>query len=133
MASATASCQGRARWPSTRSALAEQKYIRCPAIRSPSRVSIGSRPVTRAHRLRHQRRRPERRARQPHRVAAAEGGGDPRQQVAQRHVLAAEDMPLPDRAAGQRGDAAGGHIVHMHQVQPGIDIGRHPARAPLPG
>ena len=33
MASATASCQGRGRWPSTRSALAEEKYIVVRAMR----------------------------------------------------------------------------------------------------
>ena len=121
---------GRARappWP-RRSTCAARP---CAARR---RVSIGSRPVARAQSLGRHRRRPERSARKPLRRRRARG-------VA---AMCASSSPSgtswpprmcrsPDRAAGQRGDAARGHVVHMHQVQPGIDVGRHLARARLPG
>ena len=43
----------------------------------------------------------------------------------ERHVLAAQYVVLADPAALQRQQMALGHIVHMHQIEPGIDKGRH--------
>ena len=110
-----------------------EKYMRCPAMRSPSSVSIGSRPVTRATasapRASGQSGARGSRTGAPRPSSA----GDMRQQLAERHVLPAQDVPLAHRARMQRGDAARGAVVDMHQVQPGIDIGRHLRPAPLPG
>ena len=98
------------------------------AIRRWSRVTSGSMPVSRASRL-DSRAPPATAAPRQARCAAARRPAslvDQRQQLAQRQVLAAQDVALADPPALQRQHMALRHVVDVHDVQPGIDIGRHP-------
>ena len=45
---------------------------------------------------------------------------------AQRHVLVAQDVAPPRRAARAPGGARR-HVADVHQVQAGVDVGRHPS------
>ncbi len=57
---------------------------------------------------------------------AAHQAGDFPQHAGKGHVLAAQDIEFTDPAALERGQMTGGHIVHMHQIEGGIHITRHP-------
>ena len=115
----------------SRSALAELKYIRLRARRTPSVVTRGSPLRAQPCRgLGEQRDRQQRRRRQ------AEPGrpppdqpGDQREDLAERQVLAAQDVALADPAALEGQQVAGGDVVDVDHVEAGVDIGRHaPAR-----
>ncbi len=70
----------------------------------------------------------ERPARKPHaRRLAAHQRTDHRQHLVQTHVLAAQDVILADAALAEREQMARRHIIDMHEVEPGIDEGRHAA------
>ena len=53
---------------------------------------------------------------------------DPAKQCGQRHVRAAENIALADLASRQRRKVAICHVVDMHEIEAGIDEGRHAAR-----
>ncbi len=50
-----------------------------------------------------------------------------RQDLAQCHVLAAENVALADAAAIERQQVARGDIVDVHDVESGVDVSRRPA------
>ena len=95
-----------------------------------SRVIIGGIPVIRASPLHDPRGRPDQRLGQ----TRSRGGRRPTTSATSarmsfsEQVLAAQDIALADPAAFQRQHMALGHVVDMHDVQAGIDVGRHPAR-----
>ena len=63
--------------------------------------------------------------RQPHaRRAAADQPGYIVQHLREQDILPAEDVALADPPTMQRREMAAGHVVHMHEVEPGIDEGR---------
>jgi hypothetical protein len=78
-----------------------------PAMRSPSSVSIGSLPVTRARLSATQASGKQGRAGQADGGAVAALGGDEAQHLGQGDVLAAQDMPLARGAMVERRDHAG--------------------------
>ena len=82
-------------------------------------------------RLRRQSQREQGRARKFYaRRPAADHGGDFGKQVAERDIVAAEDIALADPARFQRRQMARRDIVDMNEIEAGVDIGGHAARAP---
>ena len=50
-----------------------------------------------------------------------------RENLPQRHVLAAEDVALARAAALERQQMSGGDVIHVHDVESRIDVGGHAA------
>ncbi len=94
-------------------------------------------PVHGQHRLTPARQPRQRLARasqgEKRRVGEAEGRavvallGDESEHVAERHVLAAEDVPLAHGAALQRRDDPARAVVGVDEVEAGVHVGRHAA------
>ncbi len=50
------------------------------------------------------------------------------QNLSQRHVLAAQNVALAGTAPVKRHQMARGNVIDVHDVEPGIDVGRHATR-----
>ena len=118
--------------PSSRSALAAVKNMRCSAMRMPSRCRERRAPGQPGGRFgglgdRNHRREREFQPRRP----PADQPRDLGQHVGQQHVFAAENVALADGAASSASEMAGGDVVDMHEVQSGIEEAGHRARVRL--
>ncbi len=57
--------------------------------------------------------------------------GDLRQQSGKSHIFASENIMFADLAVLQGREMAGGHIVHMNQIEARVHIAGHAARGRL--
>ena len=102
------------------------------AMRRASMVTKGSLPVNFAQQFRRERQRKQRGAGnfEAGRPAAGAVGRFP-PELAERRVLAAENVALADAALFHGREVAGGDVVDVDEIEAGVDIAGHPAAGGL--